>query len=411
MIGFAAAKVIGEHRRIDLVRLAGCPHRAPCGRNAVDRRAAHRPARHALAVTQGRKHTVDIGVQIAAIGGRPELRLTARSGDRHRIAAIFHSEPAGRGKAQPQVGMSEPAAVDHALLGVVAIEHAIQRRQKHVAIARRAGRSRCLRLACGPVDARRGVGVRTRPFGHRPRAAGNLRVEIALRRQRRQHVRQGARIISARRQIADAQVICLIFLAARKFERQQLAARADAALDQPGKARIAQQRAGQHLQQCAANRVALRRLLPPLAMLRGDVAHFMAQDACQFGLVIHQCHQLARHINIAAGNREGVIDRGIEQGDGKVALRIGQARLDRNPPPHRLDIARLRPGIRTAKFLQQFRMLLGTRRLVLLADRRHGADRPLLPDHRRCAHRNRQRSAGAAQRHLPVHKPHPLPLP
>ena len=374
----------------------------------MDAGAADLARRHAHTPAQRRQHIVDIGIEVAAIGCGAELRLPARSGDRHRIRAIFHPEPARRGKAQAQLGMAEPAAVDHPLLRIVAIEHAVQRRQKGIAIARRAGGPSRLRLARRAVHARRRIGVRARPFRHGPGAPRHLRVQVALRGKRRQHVGQRARIIAARRQIADAQVIRLIFLAARKFERQQLAARADPLLDQPGKARIAQQRAGQHLQQRAADRIALRRLLSPLPMLGRDMAHFMAQHPGQLGLVIHQRHQLARHIDIAARNGEGVVDRGIEQGDGEIALRVGQPRLHRDPSPDRLDVTRLRPGIGAAKFLQQFRMLLGARRLVLLADRGRGADRPLLPDHRRRAQRDRDNSAGAAQRHLPVHIPSPF---
>ena len=241
------------------------------------------------------------------------------------------------------------------------------------------------------------------PFGHGARVARHTLVQAGLRRQRGKHVRQRTGIIAGRGEVADAQIVRLIFLAAREFEGQKLAAGADPLLQHAAQRRIAQQGAGQHLQQRAADRVALRRLLAPLAMLGGDMADFMAQHAGQLRLVIHQRHQLARDIDIAAGDGEGVVDGRIEQGDGEITLRIGEAGLDRDAASDRFHIARLRPDIGAAKFLEQFGMLLGTRCLVLRADRGDGANRPLLPQHRRRHARDDQADAKAGRQPCPIH--------
>ena len=133
------------------------------------------------------------------------------------------------------------------------------------------------------------------------------------------------------------------------------------------------------------------------------MADLMPQHAGQFRLIIHQRHQLARDIDIATRNGEGVVDRRVEQGDGEVALGVGQAGLDRDPPPDAFDIFRLGTAIAPAKFLEQFRVLLGPAALVLRADRTHRADRPLLPDHGRGAGGHNQGGRRTAKHHLPVH--------
>ena len=45
------------------------------------------------------------------------------------------------------------------------------------------------------------------------------------------------------------------------------------------------------------------------AWLRGDMAGLMAEHEGQLGLVVHQPHQLAGDVDIAAGHREGILDR------------------------------------------------------------------------------------------------------
>src|SRR3546814_9508715 len=84
---------------------------------------------------------------------------------------------------------------------------------------------------------------------------------------------------------------------------------------------IVADRAAQHRAEHAENAVPRRRLLPLLAVLRRDMSDLVPQHARQFGLVVHQRHELAGDIDIAAGDREGVVDRRVEQGDGEIAAR------------------------------------------------------------------------------------------
>src|SRR3546814_18450130 len=85
---------------------------------------------------------------------------------------------------------------------------------------------------------------------------------------------------------------------------------------------IVADRAAQHRAEHAENAVPRRRLLPLLAVLRRDMSDLVPQHARQFGLVVHQRHELAGDIDIAAGDREGVVDRRVEQ-IGRASCREG----------------------------------------------------------------------------------------
>ena len=104
-------------------------------------------------------------------------------------------------------------------------------------------------------------------------------------------------------------------------------------------------------------------------MARGDVADLVAEHAGELGLVVHQRDQLAGGVDIAAGDREGVVDRRVEQSDGEVAPGIAQARLERDGLADHSNIARLGPGHRAAEFGDQLRDAPWHLPLVLGADR------------------------------------------
>ena len=92
---------------------------------------------------------------------------------------------------------------------------------------------------------------------------------------------------------------------------------------------------------------------------------FMAQNRCQLCLIIHQGHQLPGDVNIAAGDRKGVVHGGIEQRHGEFAWLIGKPRRGGDGTADPRHIIRLWPGIEPAKFLQKLRMGLGAFGLIL----------------------------------------------
>ena len=132
---------------------------------------------------------------------------------------------------------------------------------------------------------------------------------------------------------------------------------------------IAQQDAGQDRAQHADDLVLHRIGLALGRVARGNVANFVAQHPGQFRLVVHQRNQLPRGVDIASRNGEGIVDRGIEQGNGKIALRVRQAGLDGNLAPDSGHVIGLGPLHCPAEFLQQLRMVFRAFLLVLRADR------------------------------------------
>jgi len=113
---------------------------------------------------------------------------------------------------------------------------------------------------------------------------------------------------------------------------------------------IAQQHRTADRAQHPKDRIALRRLLAPLRMARGDMADFMPQHGCQLGFVVHQRHQLPGGVDIAARHREGIVDGRIEQADGEAFACVAKARLHRDILAHLLDIERMGTRHRAAEF-------------------------------------------------------------
>ena len=65
----------------------------------------------------------------------------------------------------------------------------------------------------------------------------------------------------------------------------------------------------------------LRIGLARLRVVGGDVADLMAEREGKLGLIVHQRHELARDVDVAARRREGVLDRRIE--DREAIVRCG----------------------------------------------------------------------------------------
>ena len=100
----------------------------------------------------------------------------------------------------------------------------------------------------------------------------------------------------------------------------------------------------------------------------------MSDHAREFRLIICQRHQPARHIDIAAGQRERIDHRAVEQGHavGPVGL-IGRARNARRDTRH--IGAQFHIVIGAAISLENFRMRVGAR-LRFLRGGHDGSDLP-----------------------------------
>ena len=89
------------------------------------------------------------------------------------------------------------------------------------------------------------------------------------------------------------------------------------------------------------------------------VPDLMPQNARHFGFIIGQGDQLAGDVDIAAGQRESVVHRRIEQCHVEIALRVSKSRLHGNILTNAHNIGRLRTLHRSAKFFENFCMIFG----------------------------------------------------
>ncbi len=391
MIGLGAADRIGDDGRVDRCLSARCADGGGGRGDAVDRRALHLDLGCRASARQPGKDAANISVDIARIAGGRELRLRALPADRHRARTVLHRVTLWHGEGDAAGRVQEIAPVDHALRRIVAIHHAVDRGQERIAVAG-AGRAGGRGLIGGALDARCGVGMGARPFGQGSCIARQPLVEAVLRGQAFEHGGERRRVIACAHQILDAQIVRLRFLPARIAERRQLRAGADAAPEQTRQPRIAADRADDRLSQRAEYRVALGDRLALLAVARRDMRDLVAQHRGQFGLVVHQRDELARRIDIAAGDREGVVHRAVEQGHvERVGIRR-KPRLHRRAPPDPLDIGGLRPGISTAKFGDQPGICLRALLALRCGDRRRlsGGQRRGI-GHSHCTARERKR--------------------
>ena len=107
-------------------------------------------------------------------------------------------------------------------------------------------------------------------------------------------------------------------------------------------------------------------------MACGDVAHFMPQHPGQLRLVVHQRDQLAGGVDIAAGGREGIVDRAVEKRDGERVGRARQPRFHRDPLAHAAHVIGGVALHRAAEFLQQLGMIFAPLLRLALRDRSVG---------------------------------------
>ncbi len=251
--------------------------------------------------------------------------------------------------------MGEGASLDHALRRIVVDEHAFELGQELVAVPlagaeppRRAGvRERLLH----PVGAER---VRARPF-RRGAAVASLDpgFESAGTGQGRQHSGATARIVAGVDQIADAEPVRLIFLLARETERCELRAGLEHLRD--GIAQASADDASEDRAEDSSDRAAPRIGFTGLGMIGRDMADFVPQREGQLRLIVHEAHQLARDVDIAARDRERILDRRVEHGE---AIGSGShSRISGDPPPDAVDIGRARTGLRSPELGDHLRMV------------------------------------------------------
>ena len=196
-----------------------------------------------------------------------------------------------------------------------------------------------------------------RPFGQaRIVAPLQPRVEAVLRREAGEDGAHRPLVVTGARQILNAQRIGLQLLLARIAQREQLRALQEPARQRLTDAAVAQQHARENRAQPADHAVALRPGLPPLGMARGDMADLVAEHGRQLCLVVHQRDELARGVDVPAGNREGVVHRAVDHRHGEIVARAGKVRLDGDVLADLAHIMRLRPLHRAAELGQQLRM-------------------------------------------------------
>ena len=254
--------------------------------------------------------------------------------------------------------MAEGLAVDDPLCRIVVIGKSIEHSQERGVLNVRSG--------CGAhllrKLARAGHTIRTVRMGARPGRhriglpsldPGGERLVIV---QLAKHRRHAIGVIARSGGVADTQAVRLILLRAAEPEGVELCpgacdASQDVAAGEPAYSRRQKPAQG-------SSRVAL------VGMPRGDVPDFVAEHRCELRLAVHQGEQLAGDIDIAAGDRERVLDRRIEQGHREVTLRVREPGLNGHALADSFDERRLGPRIGAAELRQQLGMGLRTLSLV-----------------------------------------------
>src|SRR3954468_9049833 len=94
-----------------------------------------------------------------------------------------------------------------------------------------------------------------------------------------------------------------------------------------------------------------------MGVVSGDMADFVPERESELRLVVHQGHQLTGDVHIAPGNRECVLDRGVESRKVQRLARIGDTRISSDSPADGFDISRARASLRPAEFPDDLRML------------------------------------------------------
>ncbi len=94
-----------------------------------------------------------------------------------------------------------------------------------------------------------------------------------------------------------------------------------------------------------------------LGMVCCNMAHLVPKCESKLGLIVHQGHQLASDVNVAARDGESVFDRRIQRGEMISGRRIGNAGAHRDPASDGLDISAACAGLGASELGNQLRML------------------------------------------------------
>ena len=77
----------------------------------------------------------------------------------------------------------------------------------------------------------------------------------------------------------------------------------------------------------------------------------------ELGLVVHEAHQLPGDVDIAAWNREGILNRAVEGRESIDLSGVGRSGIGRNPASYRLHIGGSRAGLGSAELRNDFGVL------------------------------------------------------
>ena len=168
-------------------------------------------------------------------------------------------------------------------------------------------------MALRQLDALRRVGVARQEVEAGIGRAGDA-AQVAVGGHRLQEARRRERIVAGAARGLDADRVGLELLVARELREPELAA------DQR---RLGARRFAEHVGHDLGGEFLLGlQLLALQAVIGGDVAHLVGDHRRQLGRIIGQRQQPARHVEIAAGQREGVDVRRVEDGDAVGLRRI-----------------------------------------------------------------------------------------
>ena len=359
-----------------------------------------------LDVTQG---DVAGPVVFKVAGHGRRARLTGRVEENNRAVWVPGDHPLGRVghlealrhlEGEAELRMQEALAAHEALGRAVAVDQAVDLVEIEIARDDGAGDAAPVGGPDRPLDpvggARMGLGD-VEGVG-RLGPAGQLGLVAAVAQEPAQEGGHGLRVVAGARQVAHAEGIGLELLVPRIAEDGELGG-AGGGL---GRRLAAEQHADAQRRRRAEHRLAVA--LGRVA--RRDVADLVRQDAGQLRLVVGQGQQAAGHVDIAAGQGEGVDDGRIE--DGEMPLQLRQLRGPGQQVSEAVDVGpELGVVVFAAEFPDDLRVLLAAQLDLVLG--RQAAGKDAAPGCRRLGaalqHQDGDKAAGGQQRTQLSHRP------
>ena len=167
------------------------------------------------------------------------------------------------------------------------------------------------------------------PVGNAPPVAG-----LGDARERGEHVADAVRVPARRYGVLRAQPVGLALVVASEPEHQQSEPVARGVSEAGAAVRRAHRR-DEDLRREQAEVRAERAAVGLHGVPRRDVGNLVAEHAGQLGLVVQVGHDAARQVDVAAGKREGVDGRRVD--DGEMPVEIGPVGDRGQRVPHLLD--------------------------------------------------------------------------